>query len=158
MIAHPLMLQVSSQHSSQSLPEASKVKVSSETGMYSSAIFYGVRLWYITAGCAHQNIASGSKFDTGVDVVTSDVQKLGLSSGMDSQENADLVSIEEWVRQTSAMAVAPDTLMNETRDPDSPTLTESSIKVSEAGSSKQWITNVYHADIRVTVHKKLLTD
>ena len=118
----------------------------------------GDRLWSITAGCAHQNIASGSKFDTGVDGVTSDIQKLGLSSEVDSQKNADLVTIEEWVRQTSAMAVAPDTLTYETRDADSPTLTEGSIMVSEAGLNKQWITSVYHTDIRVTVHKKLLTD
>lgn len=100
-------------------------------------VFCGDRLRSVTAGCAHQNIASGSKFDTGVDGVTSDIQKLGLSSEVDSQKNADLVTIEEWVRQTSAMAVAPDTLTNEARDADSPTLTEGSIMVSEAGSNEQ---------------------
>ena len=38
------------------------------------------------------------------------------------------MNVEEWVRQTSAIAVAPDTLTSsETRDANSPTLTESSL-------------------------------
>lgn len=142
MIAHPLLLQVSIQRSSQSLSEASKGKASGTTHQtgklwqqYSSTFFCGDRLPCITAGCVH--IPTGSKFDTGVDGVTSDFQKLCLSSEVDSQKNADLVTIEEWVRQTSAIAAAPDTLTYETRDADSPTLTEGSIMVSEAGSNKQ---------------------
>lgn len=47
------------------------------------------------------------------------------------------MKIEEWIRQTSEMAVAPDTLVpNETRDANSPTISDSSlansIKVSVA--------------------------
>ena len=38
------------------------------------------------------------------------------------------MDIKEWIRQTSAMAVAPDTLVsNEPRDTNSPTLTDSSL-------------------------------
>lgn len=38
------------------------------------------------------------------------------------------MDIKEWIRQTSAVAVAPDTLIpGETRETNSPTLTESSI-------------------------------
>lgn len=57
------------------------------------------------------------------------MQKLSLSKDQLSPRNTEM-DIKEWIRQTSAVAVAPDTLISgETRDTNSPTLTESSLKV-----------------------------
>ena len=68
-----------------------------------------------------------NKLDTHFDGVTSDLHKLSLSDEPNSQRNTEM-HIEEWIRQTSAMAVAPDTLVsNEPRDTNSPTLTDSSL-------------------------------
>ena len=60
--------------------------------------------------------------------LTSKLQKLSLTKELDSHSRSSDVNIEEWIRQTSAVAVAPDTLVpNETRDTNSPTLTDSSL-------------------------------
>ena len=65
--------------------------------------------------------------DTNFDGVATDLQKLSLSRDQSSPRNAEM-DIKEWIRQTSAVAVAPDALISgETRDSNSPTLTESSI-------------------------------
>ena len=64
--------------------------------------------------------------DTNFDGVTSDLQKLSLSRDQLSPRNAEM-DIKEWIRLTSAVAVAPDIISGETRDTNSPTLTESSI-------------------------------
>ena len=65
--------------------------------------------------------------DTNFDGVASDLQKLSLSQDQLSPRSTEM-DIKEWIRQTSAVAVAPDILISaETRDTNSPTLTESSI-------------------------------
>lgn len=95
---------------------------------------------YITAGHSQPGVeagGTGTKLDASLDGVSNNLQNLTLSGDLDSQRNAELMTIEEWIRQTSEVAVAPDMLVSgETRDTNSPTLTESSIKVSKVCSSK----------------------
>ena len=89
------------------------------------------------AGRSQQNTSS-SQLDKNFDGVTNDLQKLSLSKDRLSPRNAE-VDIEEWIRKTSAVAVAPDTLLsNEPRDTNSPTLTESSIanSIKVGGTTK----------------------
>ena len=63
---------------------------------------------------------------------------------MDSHNRSSDVNIEEWIRQTSAVAVAPDTLVpNESRDTNSPTFTDSSLANSvKVGETVAYLTAV----------------
>lgn len=86
------------------------------------------------------------------------MQKLSLSKDPLFPRSTEM-DIKEWIRQTSAVAVAPDTLISgETRDTNSPTLTESSLKVGTCRFHLymyMYVCTYVYYTIRVTAHKKL---
>lgn len=98
--------------------------------------------------CVQQT--TDSQLDT--QEVASDLQKLSLSRDHLSPRSTEM-NIKEWIRQTSAVAVAPDSLISgETRDTNSPTLTES----SSANSVKVGMAIIIYCSLIPLLHCILL--